>query len=229
MTTLSIRITGAREAFLPRARWVLETLAEGLGREAVFTDGESDITYAPDPPGSGIWIPMQREAQAFFEGQEAFPGEAVHHAAGLTLLFAPTAQDAPIPGDIVASAFYLLARWDEYRVADRDRFGRKPTTSEITWSEERKRHCLMNSEPNKDLSDAAAIALNRGQGTRMSRGRRAPDDLAVAVMASNLFDDVGFVRCIGAERGNSHRENIVLSPKFTDESERSEKGDDLLG
>ncbi|MEI7794804.1 MAG: hypothetical protein WCI83_09190, partial [Thermoleophilia bacterium] len=113
MTTLSICVTGAREAFLPRARWVLETLAEGLGHEAVFTDGASDITYAPDPPDSGIWIPMQREAQAFFEGQEAFPGEAVHHAAGLTLLFAPTAQDAPIPGDIVASAFYLLARWDE--------------------------------------------------------------------------------------------------------------------
>ena len=126
MTTLSIRITGAREAFAPRARWVLETLAEGLGHEAVFTDGESDITYAPDPPDSGIWIPMQREAQAFFEGQEAFPGDAVHHAAGLTLLFPPVEPHAPIPGDIVASAFYLLARWDEYRVADRDRFGRLP-------------------------------------------------------------------------------------------------------
>ena len=31
-----------------------------------------------------------------------------------------------MPGDLVASAFYLLARWDELRVAERDRFGRLP-------------------------------------------------------------------------------------------------------
>jgi glycosyltransferase involved in cell wall biosynthesis len=126
MTTLAIRIDGARPAFLPRARWVLETLAEGLGMEAAFTDGDADITYAPEPPASGTWIPLQDSAQAFFEGQEAFPDDAVHAVGGLTLLFPPVAPDAVIPGDIVASAFYLLARWDEYRVADRDRFGRLP-------------------------------------------------------------------------------------------------------
>jgi len=126
MTTVAIRIDGARPGFLPRARWVLETLIEGLGAQAEFTDGEADIIYAPDPPAAGIWIPLQDDAQAFFEGQEAFPGDAVHAAAGLTLLFPPVAPDAAVPGDIVASAFYLLARWDEYRVADRDRFGRLP-------------------------------------------------------------------------------------------------------
>ena len=125
---LRVRIAGCRPAFLPRARWVLETLAEGLGRRAEFVDGDGDvaITYAPEPPAEGAWIPLQDDAQAFFEGQEAFPGEAVHPCAGLTLLFPPCAPDEPIPGDIVASAFYLLARWDEYRVADRDRFGRLP-------------------------------------------------------------------------------------------------------
>jgi glycosyltransferase involved in cell wall biosynthesis len=130
VTPLRVRITGCRPAFLPRARWVLETLGEGLGREVEFVDDDSGaavaITYAPDPPDEGAWIPMQHDAQEFFEGQDAFPGEAVHHAADLTLLFPPTAPDEPIPGDIVASAFYLLARWDEYRVADRDRFGRLP-------------------------------------------------------------------------------------------------------
>lgn len=126
MITLRIRIEGSRDAFRPRAEWVLRTLAEGLGREAVFTDGDAEVVYAPTKPDAGTWIPMQHDAQAFFEGQDAFPGPAVHRAGGLTLLFPPCAPGAAIPGDIVASAFYLLARWDEYRVADRDRFGRLP-------------------------------------------------------------------------------------------------------
>ena len=126
MSALRVRIQDCRPAFRPRAEWVLRTLAEGLGCDAVFTDGDADITYAPGPPGSGVWIPLQDDAQAFFEGPEAFPGPAVHRAGGLTLLFPPCAPQHTIPGDIVAGAFYLLARWDEYRVADRDRFGRLP-------------------------------------------------------------------------------------------------------
>ncbi len=126
MTVLRIRIEGARDAFLPRAHWVLETLAQGLGMQAQFTDASADIVYAVTAPADGIWIPMQHDAQAFFEGQEAFPGAVVHRASDLTLLFPPVDARRVIPGDIVASAFYLLARWDEYRVADRDRFGRLP-------------------------------------------------------------------------------------------------------
>ena len=49
----------------------------------------------------------------------------MHRAAGLTLLFPPSTRRA-LPGDLVASAFYLLARWDELRVGERDRFGRLP-------------------------------------------------------------------------------------------------------
>ena len=50
----------------------------------------------------------------------------MHRSRGLTLLFPPTHPEGPIPGDLVASAFYLLARWDELRVPERDRFGRLP-------------------------------------------------------------------------------------------------------
>ncbi len=126
---LRIEIRDALPAFLPRARWVLETLAEGLGRRAAFVDAEPELTYAPERPGSGAWIPMQRDAQDFFEGAGAFPGEAAHVAGGLTLLFPPaTLAPGPgeLPGDVVASAFFLLARWDELRVAARDEFGRLP-------------------------------------------------------------------------------------------------------
>jgi glycosyltransferase involved in cell wall biosynthesis len=123
---LRLRIEGCRPAFAPRARWVLETLAEGLGRSPAWTEGAADLVYAPSRPDDGVWIPADPGAQAFFEGPAAFPGPAVHRVAGLALLFPPTAPGAPLPGDLVASAFYLLARWDELRVAERDRFGRLP-------------------------------------------------------------------------------------------------------
>lgn len=93
---------------------------------AWFTDGPADVVHSPSRPESGTWIPLQAEAEAWFEGPQAFPGQRTHSARGLTLLFPPAHPDEPIPGDIVASAFYLLARWDEYRVAERDRFGRLP-------------------------------------------------------------------------------------------------------
>jgi glycosyltransferase involved in cell wall biosynthesis len=124
--SLRIVVAGVRERFAPRARWVLETLAEGLGRRAAFVRSGGELTYSETPPASGAWIPAQPEAQAFFEGEAAFPGPAVHAARGLTLLFPPVRPGAPIPGDVVASAFYLLARWDELRVPERDRFGRLP-------------------------------------------------------------------------------------------------------
>ncbi len=123
---LRIVVVGGRDAFAARARWVLETLAEGLGRRPAFVRAGGDLTYSERAPTSGAWIPMQTDAQAFFEGTAAFPGPAVHTARGLTLLFPPVLPGAAIPGDVVASAFYLLARWDELRVAERDRFGRLP-------------------------------------------------------------------------------------------------------
>ena len=117
---------GVRPAFAPRARWVIGILVEALGRDVRWTDGPADIVYAPNPPAGGVWIPADLPAQAFFEGAQAFPGAAVHEAAGLTLLFPPSHPDRPVPGDVVASAFYLLARWDELHVVARDRFGRLP-------------------------------------------------------------------------------------------------------
>jgi glycosyltransferase involved in cell wall biosynthesis len=126
---LRIAVRDALPEFLPRARWVLETLAEGLGRRAAFVDAEPELTYAPERPEGGVWIPMQRDAQDFFSGPGAFPDEAVHTAGELTLLFPPatlTPGPGELPGDVVASAFYLLARWDELRVTARDAFDRLP-------------------------------------------------------------------------------------------------------
>ncbi|HEX2504442.1 MAG TPA: hypothetical protein VHK00_10880, partial [Miltoncostaeaceae bacterium] len=131
MHELRIRMEGCRLAFVPRARWVLETFAEALGRRPVWTDGEADLVYSPAKPASSapakpVQIPAEPAAQSFFEGPGAFPGAAAHRAAGLTLLFPPSRPGEPLPGDLVASAFYLLARWDELRIGERDRFGRLP-------------------------------------------------------------------------------------------------------
>ncbi len=120
MADLRIRVDGVRPPFAPRARWVLETLADALGATPRWTDGEADLVYAPEAPESGVWIPADPAAQAFFESTDAFPAQATHDARGLTLLFPPTHPDREIPGDLVASAFYLLARWDELHVAERD-------------------------------------------------------------------------------------------------------------
>lgn len=124
MTTLRIRIEDARPAFAPRARWVLETLGEGLGMEPVFTDGDADLVYGPVRPPGGLWIPADHDAQAFFERRDPAPGDRVHRVDDLTLIFPPTPEAGAVPGDVVASAFFLLARWDELCVPARDRFGR---------------------------------------------------------------------------------------------------------
>ena len=52
MDELRIAIDGCRDAFVPRARWVLETIAEALGRRAVIVEAAAgaDIVYAPEPP-----------------------------------------------------------------------------------------------------------------------------------------------------------------------------------
>ncbi len=130
MAELRVAIDGGREAFLPRARWVLEELVSALGHEARFVSGEADLTYSPVRPDSGVWIPLDPGAQDFLLSGPAFPpaGHA-ERVADLTLLFPAVDESAPIPGDIVASAFYLLARIDELRVAERDRFGRLPFTA----------------------------------------------------------------------------------------------------
>src|SRR4051812_28817045 len=113
MPELHVRAEGLRAAFAPRARWVLDTLVGALGAKPRWTGGQADLVYSPERPADGVWIPADDAAQAFFESPAPFPGGAVHREAGLTLLFAPSHRGEPLPGDLVASAFYLLARWDE--------------------------------------------------------------------------------------------------------------------
>ena len=119
----------ARPAFAPRARWVLETLAEGLGRRPAFVTrrrGRPGLRRASRPP-PGPGSPPHLDAQAFFEGTGAVPGPGRPPRARAD----PALPAGPPRGRRSRAtwwprAFYLLARWDELRVPERDRFGRLP-------------------------------------------------------------------------------------------------------
>ena len=64
---LTIAIDGCQPSFEPRARWILQEFATALGRTAEFVAQGADLVYAPQPTGAGIWIPANRDAQAFFD------------------------------------------------------------------------------------------------------------------------------------------------------------------
>lgn len=124
MSELTIHVADCRPSFRPRAEWVLQELATALGRVAVFTEAPAQLTYSREKPSQGVWIPAQDDAQAFFESRVAAPGPQAYVVKALTLVFAPSQPGEPVPGDIVASAFFLMARWDEWCTSERDEFGR---------------------------------------------------------------------------------------------------------
>ncbi|MFN8120915.1 MAG: glycosyltransferase [Thermoleophilia bacterium] len=161
--SLTVRIEACPDRFVPRARWVLGILAEALGEEAVFTDGPAELVYGPRTPDDGaVWIPADHIAQAFFDGREAFPGPAAHRIGNLVFLFPLRDAALPIPGDIVASAFHLLARWDEWCVPERDRFGRLPY-AETTFAR-------MGLDPEEPPVEGYIALLRRALGRPEPRG-----------------------------------------------------------
>jgi glycosyltransferase involved in cell wall biosynthesis len=121
-----VHIGPCRAGFWPRAEWVLGIIVGALGRTMHVTDGPADLVYSPDAPEMGVWIPADSRAQEFFTQSTAFSTKRAHFVHGAPSLFGPCAPSAAIDADIVASAFHLLVRWDEYRVDTRDRFGRLP-------------------------------------------------------------------------------------------------------
>ena len=120
-----VRIGECRAGFARRAEWVLRIMIDALGAAMVLTDDDdADLVYAADAPASGVWIPADLAAHEFFAQSTAFSTKRARVVHGVPLLFPPKNVSASIGGDIVASAFHLLARWDEHCVRSRDEFGR---------------------------------------------------------------------------------------------------------
>jgi len=131
---------GGPEAFAPRARWVLETLLAPLGRVPRMmreraAAGACALAWASEPVPGVPTLPCSDEAMDLLLGDRPLPSASFVRRGGET---GEVPGAFPVPGegfaapfDLVASAFVLLACWDEHTCLERDRFGRLPFTASI--------------------------------------------------------------------------------------------------
>ena len=132
---------GAPGRFAPRAAWVLETLLAPLGRRALVTHdpaqaGGAALAYAPEPVSGVPTIPCDAGAVELLLGDRALPeGAFAGRGSGATYAVAawPAGRESgfAVPADLVASAFVLLACWDEHTVLERDKHGRLPYKASV--------------------------------------------------------------------------------------------------
>jgi hypothetical protein len=132
---------GAPEAFAPRAAWVLETLLAPLGRRAVVTCDPAQATgaalaYAPEPVAGVPTIPCDAAAMDLIAGGRPLPAgafSAIGGGDGASVAAWHTDPGAgfAVPFDLIASAFVLLACWDERTSSERDKYGRLPYSASV--------------------------------------------------------------------------------------------------
>ncbi len=132
---------GAPEAFAPRATWVLETLLAPLGRRAVVTCDPAQaagaaLAYAATPVAGVPTVPCHAGAMDLFAAErplQAGAFAAVGSGDGETVAAWPADPGAgfAVPFDLVASAFVLLACWDERTTGERDKYGRLPYSASV--------------------------------------------------------------------------------------------------
>ena len=126
----------APDSFAARATWALETMLAPLGRRPAVTHDPAEsaavaLAYAPAPVPGVPTLPCDAEAMELFAATRPLPSGAFTARAtcdGCAVAAWPAAEDAgfAIPFDLVASAFALLACWDERTTGERDRYGRLP-------------------------------------------------------------------------------------------------------
>jgi hypothetical protein len=125
---------GAPEEFAPRAAWVFETLLAPLGRKASVTRDPAEaasaaLAYAPEPVTGVPTIPCDPAAMELLAAERPLPAgafTAVGSGDGAAVAAWPAEPGAGFatPFDLVASAFVLLACWDERTTGERDKYGR---------------------------------------------------------------------------------------------------------
>ena len=131
----------APDAFAPRAEWVLRTLLAPLGRRAAVTrDPElasgAALAYAAEPVAGVPTIPCDAGAMELIGAERPLPAgvfAARGSGDGAAVAAWPAAPDAgfAVPFDLVASAFVLLACWDERTTGERDKYGRLPFSASV--------------------------------------------------------------------------------------------------
>ena len=130
---------GVPAAFAPRAAWVLETILAPLGRKAAVTRdpaqaGGAALAYAAGPVPGVPTIPCDAGAMDLVAAGRPLPaGAFAAHESGDVVAAWPAGQDSgfAVPFDLVASAFVLLACWDERTSGERDKYGRLPYAASV--------------------------------------------------------------------------------------------------
>ena len=168
-------LVDAPDEFVPRAAWALDTMLAPLGRRARLVReraaaGDCALAYAPAPVPGVPTIPASAAAMEVFAHDRALPPgsfTALRAPAGTAVGAWPAVGDFAVPFDLVASAFTLLACWDEHTSADRDGFGRLAYASSV-----------FGAEPALRLEDPAVdgyVALLRSiLSSRPAGGGAAP-------------------------------------------------------
>ena len=127
--------------FLPRARWALDTMLAPLGRRAAVTQDAAHaagaaLAYAAAPVAGVPTIPCDAGAIELFAGVRPLPAGAFAargSGAGSAVAAWPADPGAgfAVPFDLIASAFVLLACWDERTTGVRDKYGRLPFSASV--------------------------------------------------------------------------------------------------
>ena len=132
---------GAPDAFAPRAEWVLQTLLAPLCRRAAITrdpaqaDGAA-LAYSAEPVAGVPTLLCDAGAMELIAAERPLPAgafAAYGNGDGAAVGAWPAAPDAGFaaPFDLVASAFVLLACWDEHTTDERDKYGRLPFSASV--------------------------------------------------------------------------------------------------
>ncbi len=132
---------GAPAGFVPRAAWALTTMLAPLGRRArIVTDpaqaGGTAFAYAPEPVPGVPTIPCGAAGMELLAAARPLPPGAFtvrrsDHGFAVGAFAADPGADFALPFDLVASAFVLLACWDERTSTERDQYGRLPMAASV--------------------------------------------------------------------------------------------------
>ena len=127
-------------AFVPRLQWVLDTLLAPLGwRAALTSDPEAArgacLAYAAAPVPGVPTLPCSTQAMGLIDAAEPLPPGAFapRLASGGVVAAFPVESEVgfAVSFDVIASAFVLLACWDERTIDERDRSGRLPYSASV--------------------------------------------------------------------------------------------------
>jgi len=132
-----------------RLQYIVRLLFEEIsGLNVTFTMSKEEylsfsgpkIAYCREDPGDGFFV----ESSGLLFEKKIFPHEvAVRRYRDIPILFESAAPALPgsaggdtvFPFDILAAAFYLVSRYEEYLPFESDKYGRFPATSSMAYRE----------------------------------------------------------------------------------------------